>query len=183
MMPTRSHLRSTITLLLIVLLSTLSCLQETFARAEDDWWDNQWPYRILLQVNEAGTVTNELNFSQEFEKLGISNALLDLRSLRLIPTTAGTPGNPIPFEETFSQIISDADELILSTAYDEPGWGILEESIDFEINSTPKTQGEGSLHVHIEITQDTQSRFGFYYNLVGSPFTNLSTYDVFLYDI
>lgn len=182
-MPTRSHLRSTITLLLTLLLSTLTGLQETYARIDDDWWNHQWPYRILLQVNEAGTITNELNFSQEFAKLGISNALLDLRSLRLIPTTAGIPGDPIPFEETFSQIISDADELILSTSYDEMGWGILEESTDFEINSTPKTQGEGSLHAHIEITDTTQHDFGFYYNLVGSPFFDLSDYDVLLYDI
>lgn len=183
MMTSHPRFRSTISLLLTLLFFTINVSKETHATTRDPWWDNNWPYRIPLQITEFGTVSNTLNFSEILNDLGLKNALVDLRSLRVVPYVDGMPGDPVPFEETFSKLIVDADELVIDIPPYTMYWQLLEESTTLEINNEPKTQGEGSLHAHIEISEDSNNQTGFYFDFNNSSSSNWSGYEVLLYDI
>ena len=183
-MTTRPRLRSTMTLVLTLLFFVATGSQETHASTDDAWWDNDWPYRVVLHLDEAGAGKDTLNFSQLFIDFGLKNdALLDLWSLRVVPYINGIPGEPIPFEETFSQLIVDADELIVGTPPDHMDWRILEESTILDINNTLKTQGEGSLHAHIEISEDSQHKIGFYFDFKDSGLDDWSNNEILIYDV
>ncbi len=178
-----SHLRLKIFLLLICLFCTLAGSQKTQATTGDEWWDSGWSYRIALQVSETGTVSITLNFSELFDQLGIADSLLDLRSLRVIPYIDGIPGDPVPFDETFSQLVIDADEIIIDFPPDYMFWNILEESTTISIDNGLKTQGDGSLHAQTEISDTTQTITGFYYDFNDSSLGDWSDFEVLLYDI
>lgn len=182
-MMTRPRLRSTITLLIMLMSFIKPEIQETQAAARSNWWDHHWTYRIPLQTTETGTTSNTLNFSKILNDLGLTNAIIDLRSLRVVPYINETPGEPVPYEETFSQLIIDADEIVVDIPPDTMYWQILEESTSIEINDAPKTQGDGSLHAHIEITETSNFQTGFYFDFNDSPLSNWSDYEVLLYDI
>ncbi len=177
------RLRLKITILLILSFCPLTGSHKIHATAGDAWWDSDWSYRTALQVSETGDVSINLNFSELFDQLGLVDSLLDLRSLRVIPYIDGIPGDPVPFEETFSQLIIDADNIIIGTPPDTMYWNFLTESTTIEINDTPKTQGDGSLHAHTEISDTTQEKTGFYYDFNDSLLGDWSDYEVILYDI
>ena len=180
---TRPRLLSTITLLLLLLFSILTGLKETQAAGDVVWWDTNWPFRIPLEISETGKVQVTLNFSQVFNDLGLEDALLDLRSLQVIPYIDGLPGEPVPYEETFSQLIIDADEISKGTPPDNMFWMFLTESTEIEIDNGLKTEGDGSLHAHIEISETSQAITGFYFDFNNSFLGNWSEYEVLLYDI
>ena len=183
-MTTRPHLRLTITYFLLLLFSQRIGLHEINATAEDPWWNNDWPFRVLLELDETGAGQDTLNFSQILSDLGLQDdAIMDLRSLQVVPYIDGIPGEPVPFTETFSQLIIDADEIGDSSAPDQMYWQIYEESTSIVINNMPKTQGEGSLHAHIEITDTTLAKTGFQYFFNDSLTGDWSGYEVLLYDI
>lgn len=175
------RLRLTIMLLLSLLSILLDGSRETHAIANDDWWDQHWSYRLPLQFSEPGSVSNTLNFAQILDDRGLFNAIIDIRSLQVVPYIDGLPGEPVAFEETFSQLITDADSL--TTPRDEMYWNILEESTILSIDNGLKIQGEGSVHAHVEISGDTNNQTGFYFDFKDSPSGNWSNYEVFLYDI
>ena len=183
MMTTHPRLRSTTALLLTLLLFILNGIQETHATANDVWWDDGWRYRILLGTTETGTVLNTLNFSEILKNMELEDALVDLRSLRVVPYVNGVPGEPVPFEETFSQLIIDADQIVIDTPPDYLYWQILEESTSINIDHAIKTQGDGSLHAHIEISEYSNLDTGFYFFFNDSFLSNWSNYEVLLYDI
>ncbi|KUK46089.1 MAG: Uncharacterized protein XD73_1037 [Anaerolinea thermophila] len=179
-MPTRSHLRSTITLLLTLLFFIATNSQETHATTDDAWWNNNWPYRISIEVSQDGPVAANLNFSELFDNLGLNQALLDLRSIRVIPYKDGKPGSPVPFQETYSTLIIDADSL----GDDTSGHWIPEESIsDIRIDSERFTQGIGSLYLHARILDSSLSENGFSFQFNSSSLGDWSKYETLLYDV
>ena len=182
-MMTRPRLPSIISLLLTLLFFLAIGQGETHASNYDLWWDRNWRYRIPLQISEPGNVENTLNFSQILNDLGMEDALVDLRSLRVIPYIDGLPGEPVPFEETFSQIITDADELVIGIPPDTMYWQILEESTTLGIDLAQKTQGSGSLRAHIELSETSNIQTGFYFDFSDSTSGNWSDFEVLLYDI
>ena len=179
---TRPRLLSIISLLLTLLFCLIIVSEETHASTNDLWWDRNWHFRIPLQVSEPGTVENTLNFSQILVDMGLEDALLDLRSLQVIPYIDGIPGEPVPFEETFSQLLTDADELVIDVPPNTMFWQILEESTTIEIDNTQKTQGDGSLHALIEMSETSNTQTGFYFNFNDSSYCDWSRYEVLLYD-
>ena len=181
-MTPRPRLRLTIMLLLPLLL-IMNGSQETHAITKDEWWDHHWSYRLPLEFSESGTVSNTLNFAQIINDRGLFNAIIDVRSLQVVPYIDGMPGEPVPFEETFSQLIIDADSLTVDSPPDDMYWKILEESTAIGIDNGLKTQGIGSLHAHIEISVESNTQTGFYFDFNNSSSSDWSNYDVFLYDI
>ena len=55
--------------------------------------------------------------------LGRSTGLLDLRSLRVVPVTGGGPAAPIPYAETYSRLLEDAQKHKLITLQRDPRSG------------------------------------------------------------
>lgn len=182
-MTPRPRLRSTVMLLLSLLSFLLNGSIETYAIANDDWWDQNWSYRLPLQFSEPGSVSDTLNFSQIINDRGLFNAIIDIRSLRVVPHFDGISGEPVPFQETFSQLIIDADSLTIDSPPDDMYWNLLEESTTINMDNGLKLQGEGSVHAHIEISVDTNNETGFYFDFNNSPSGNWSNYEVLLYDI
>jgi len=179
-MTTRPSLRSTITLVLTLLFFITTGSQETHATTDDAWWDNDWPYRIPIEVNQDGPVAANLNFSQLFDNLGLNQALLDLRSLRVIPYKDGKPGSPVPFQETYSTLIVDADSL----GDDDSGHWVAEESIsEVRIDAKRFTQGLGSIYLHAKILETSLSETGFFFQFNGSGLGDWSDYETLLYDV
>jgi hypothetical protein len=97
--------------LLALLMAAGLPLQPTPARADpaDAWWDEAWPYRIPVTVSGGGVAQVSIDFSAAFSTLGLPGALLDVRSLRLVPYQAGAPGTPIAYAESYSTMLEDAD--------------------------------------------------------------------------
>jgi hypothetical protein len=153
---------------------------ETHAAANDPWWDNDWPYRVPVVVNHKGPVAVNLNFSQLFNNLGLNQALLDLRSIRVIPYTDGKAGAPVPFQETYSTTVIDADSL---GDVHSDHW-LAEESItEINIDTQRFTQGLGSIHLHAKITETSLSTTGFSFQFGDNGSGNWSDYELLLYDV
>ena len=66
------------------------------ADAADAWWDDGWPYRIPVTVSGEGIAQVAIDFTAAFNNLGLNHALLDLRSVRVVPYTGAAPGAPLP---------------------------------------------------------------------------------------
>jgi hypothetical protein len=81
---------------------------QTPVTASDAWWDTGWPYRIRVDVAGSGVVSAAINFTTQFNALGLNHALLDLRSVRVVPYAGGTPGAPIPYAESYSAMLNDS---------------------------------------------------------------------------
>lgn len=179
-MRTHPCFRLTVSLLLMLLYCFTPGLQEGHATADDAWWDDDWPYRIPLQTNTPGIVAVNPNFSQAFDQLGLQDALLDLRSLRVVPYSDGIPGSPIPYQETYSHLIIDADHLEIDPL--NPNW-LPEESTKLSLDEDRHTQGSGSIKAHIKITETSLSETGFSYHFIDSLFGDWSEYEILLYDV
>jgi len=180
MMTTHPRLRSTTALLLTLLLFILNGIQETHATANDVWWDDDWPYRVPVEVYQDGPVAVNINFSQIFDTLGLNQALIDLRSIRVIPYNDGEAGAPLPFQETYSTMIIDADSL----SNDHSGYWLPDESItNIQIDTKRFTQGLGSIHLHGKITETSLSETGFSFQFSDNDIKNWSEYELLLYDV
>jgi hypothetical protein len=182
-MTPRPRLRSIITLLLMLLFFIVNGTGETHAITKDEWWDHHWSYRLPLEFAEPGTVSNTLNFSQILNDRGLINTIIDLRSLQVVPYIDGIPSEPVPFEETFSHLIIDADQISIGTPPNNMYWAFSEESTSINIDEIIKTQGVGSLHAYIEISEYSNLNTGFYFFFNDSLLGNWSNYEVLLYDI
>ena len=79
------------------------------ADAADDWWDDAWPYRIPVTVSGSGVAQVSIDFTTAFKTLGLNGALLDVRSLRVVPYNGVTPGAPLAHDETYCTMLEDAD--------------------------------------------------------------------------
>ena len=174
-MRTHPCLRLTVSLLLMLMSFCTTGLQQAHASSEDAWWENDWPYRVPLQINAPGIAAVNPNFSQLFDQLGLRDALLDLRSLRVVPYTDGIPGSPVPYQETYSHLFIDADHLALE-------W-LAEESTTLESDEVRHTQGTGSIHAKINITETSLSKTGFSYRFFDSYLGDWSDYETLLYDV
>ncbi|GAB4451301.1 MAG: hypothetical protein Kow0031_33880 [Anaerolineae bacterium] len=86
------------------------------ADAADEWWDEAWPYRIPVTVSGSGVAQVSINFTSAFAALGLNGALLDVRSLRVVPYSGTTPGAPIPYAESYSTMLDDADAPQIGTS-------------------------------------------------------------------
>jgi hypothetical protein len=144
----------------------------------DPWWDSAWPYRIPVTASGSGVVSAGIDFSVAFAALGLNHALLDLRSIRVVPYSAGspaapaTPGAPLPYAETYSAMLNDGE----STA----GWSTNDLG-SVALDTQRRTRGAASVRT---IVTNTTGGYG-YPGVELHPGTihDWSRYEVLLYDV
>ncbi len=175
------YLLSLIVISLMILLQPTQTIQVQ-AETLDKWWDDTWPYRLQVTVEDSGTAAASINFSNAFEVLGLEDALLDVRSLRVVPYIDGIPGDPVPYEETYSSLLTDADTLNRDPDSQEPYWK-EEELFTLNLDQVRFTQGTGSVHAHFEYEQDACTRPGFNYYFNDTAARDWSDYEVLIYDV
>lgn len=152
------------------------------AESSDAWWDESWPYRLSVTVDEEGVAAVNIDFSSVFAELGIEGALLDLRSIRVIPYQDGTAGEPMSYQETYSELLIDGDTLEQDPASGLPYWE-ADELFSLSTDEERLTQGSGSLHVQFQFVSNSNSSTGFYYYMNDPDLGDWSDYETLIYDV
>jgi len=146
------------------------------------WWDDHWPYRVPITLTETGIVGINLNFTQLFSQLGLNEARLDLDSVRVIPYRNGVPGDPVPYQETYSTLFHNADSLNMETDIGEPYW-MSEGDALMTLDEQRFSQGTGSIRSNIQIKQSSVFESGFSFNFNDLTLADWSAYEILLYDV
>lgn len=142
------------------------------ADASDAWWNEGWPYRIRVDVSGSGIASASLNFTTQLNALGLNHALLDLRSVRVVPYTGNTPGASLPYAESYSVMLNDAEATT--------GWSINDAG--FVMRDTSRhTQGAASIRATVTNTVGGYGYPGVEYH--PASITNWSAYETFIYDV
>ena len=123
-----------------------------------------------------------IDFSQAFSQLGLNGALLDVRSIRVIPYNGTVPEASLPYEENYSIMIEDADnpQIGFSTSADYY-WSVFEGSA--ALDTSRFSQGSGSLKVTIENQPGGYGYPGVDFRIAGSGLTDWRNYEVLIYDV
>ena len=156
--------------------------QDAQAESSDAWWDAAWPYRLPVSVDGSGIAAANINYSSVFAELGIEGSLLDLRSIRVVPYREGISGDPIPYKETYSNLLIDSDTLNLDPTTEFPYW-FAEESFSLMIDEECLTQGTGSVHANFQYSEHASLAPGFYYYFNDSDLRDWSAYETLIYDV
>lgn len=157
------------------------------SEATDAWWDQGWPYRIRVDVSGASGTGNtvaqaSINFTTLLETLGLNHALLDLRSIRVVPYTNGTPTTPIPYAESYSHVLEDADTPQIGWSGSGVYWTVNDGSA--EADNSRFSQGSGSLKATVENWPGSYGYPGVELRIAsGDPTTDWSSYETFIYDV
>ena len=176
----------------------LSNSTPTQADAADTWWNETWPYRIPVtipstgpsttlragsgQVSGTGVAEVSIDFAAAFDALGLNGALLDVRSLRVVPYDGTTPGAPLAHAETYSTMLEDADSPQIGWSGSGVYWSVNDGSA--EPDATRFSQGSGSLKAVVENEAGGYGYPGVELHVAaGEPLTDWSAYDTFIYDV
>lgn len=178
----KNHLLRGLTVLFIFTFSSfLLNFDPVQAQSQSNWWNEDWPYRIAVQVSEPGATSVQLDFSQLFADLGLVGAILDLQSVRVIPELSGTPGTPIPYEETYSTQIIDGESLNTDDSTGEPFWDVSY-PIELSLDDQKSTEGSSSILSTFEVSGSVNFQIGFIYNFNGSPSSDWTQFESLTYD-
>ena len=168
--------------IIAILIFSICDQQNVQAQTPDAWWDETWPYRVIVQVNEPGPTSINLNFTQLFEELGLVDAILDLQSIRVVPVISGEPGSPVSFQETYSTLFFDGESLNSGPSSGEPYWHAniqVEQSLD----ESKATEGTHAIKSTLEVQTILTSLFDFIYYFNDNPISDWSRYESFTYDL
>lgn len=163
-------------------LILLMCLYTPSSSSHADtavWWDDAWPYRLPVTANGEGIAAASINFTAELNALGLNHALLDLRSIRVLPADGSAP---LPYAESYSALLEDADDPQIGWS----GSGVYWTVNDGEAmgDNGRFTQGTGSLKAIIENLPGGYGYPGVELRIAsGDPRTNWSSYETLLYDV
>ncbi len=138
--------------LILLVLWMITISTEGSCSAEDAWWDEGWPYRVQVNANGSGIVGVFLNFTEMFDQMGLNHALLDIRSLRVVPYSNGQPGEPISYAETYCIMLEDADDPQIGWHSSGVYWVVNDGSA--QSDESRYSQGNGSLMATIENRPD-----------------------------
>jgi hypothetical protein len=154
----------------------------TQADAADEWWDDAWPYRIPVTVSGSGVAQVSIDFTTAFNTLGLNGALLDVRSLRVVPYNGVTPGAPLAHDETYSTMLEDADSPQIGESGSGVYWTVNNGSL--QADGARFSQGSGSLKAIVENLPDGEEYPGVELHIAdGNPLTDWRNYEVFVYDV
>ncbi len=145
------------------------------ANATDAWWNEAWPYRIPVTVSGSGVAQVSINFTIAFDTLGLSGGLLDVRSIRVVPYNGTTPGSPIPYAETYSAVLHDAETT--------SGWSLNSSDNGGSVSndSARFSQGSKSVKAFIDNKAGGYGYPGVEYH--PSTITDWHNYESFIYDV
>lgn len=149
----------------------------------DAWWNAGWPYRVPVMVSGEGIVQADVNFTNLFAALGLNHALLDVRSIRIVPYNGNTPGAPVPYAETYSTMLEDADDPQIGWSASGIYWTINNDEGSAEADHSRYTQGTGSLKATIENWPDGYGYPGIVMWLADDPSADWSGYETLVYDV
>lgn len=138
----------------------------------DAWWNAGWPYRIRVDASGSGVALASINFSAQLAALGLNHALLDLRSVRVVPYTGGAPGSPLPYAESYSAMLHDGETT--------GGWSINDAGFVAR-DATRHTQGAASVRATVTNTVGGYGYPGV--ELHPSAINNWSAYETLIYDV
>ena len=137
--------------------------------AETDWWDAAWPYRLRVEVSGSGVAQAQINFTNVFAALGLNHALLDLRSVRVLPAQGSAP---LPYAETYSVLLPDAET--------PARWQINDQG-SVALDTARRTHGAASLRAVVLNTPGGYGYPGAEY--APAALTDWSAYEALLYDV
>ena len=156
--------------------------QRALASPSDAWWDAGWPYRLPVTASGSGIVGASVNFSTILDNSGLNHALLDIRSMRVVPYQGGLPGEPIPYAETYSVMLEDAEAPQIGWSDSGVYWTVNDGSA--QADTTRHSQGSHSLKAVVENLPGGYGYPGVELHIAdGDPLTNWGAYDVFVYDV
>lgn len=154
----------------------------SIAHADDAWWNDGWPYRVRVNVNESGIVDATINFTDLFNELGLNQGLLDIRSLRVVPYSNGWPQEPVIYAETYSNMLEDADNPQIGWHSDGVYWSVNDGSA--EADHSRFSQGNGSLKAVIENWTNGYGYPGVEFRISsGDARHDWSSYETLVYDV
>lgn len=159
------------------------------ADAADLWWDDAWPYRIPVTVSgSSGVAQVSINFTAQFATLGLNGGLLDVRSLRVVPYSGTTPGAPVPYAESYSVMLENADNPQMGWHSSGVYWTVNDGSSDPDPNDDMVadhgrfSQGTGSLKAKVDNFPGGYGYPGVELH-IASGLTDWRAYETFIYDV
>lgn len=172
----------------ILLARILSCVIgilspfHVYSDPNDAWWDEAWPYRIPVTVTGAGVVQVTIDFSETFDALGLNGALLDLRSLRVVPYSGIRPGNALAYDETLSTVLENADTPQIGWHSSGVYWTVNDGVA--EADNSRYSEGSGSLKATVNNLVGGYGYPGVELRIAGaSPLTDWRSYETLVYDV
>jgi hypothetical protein len=152
------------------------------ASEADAWWDEAWPFRLRVDASGEGIVAADVDFGATLGALGLNHALLDLRSVRVVPYSGGSAGTPVPYAETYSAMLEDAEDPQIGWSSSGVYWTVNDGSA--VADSARFSQGSGSLKATVENWPSGYGYPGVELRIAsGEPETDWSPYEAFLYDV
>jgi hypothetical protein len=176
--------RTYVFVLLALLIAAALPVRPTPARADaaDAWWDEAWPYRIPVTVSGGGVAQVSIDFSAAFNTLGLPGALLDIRSLRVVPYHSGTPGAPVAYTESYSTMLEDADAPQIGWSSSGVYWTVNDGTA--QADHSRFTQGSGSLQATVDNLPGGYGYPGVELHIAaGDPLSDWRDYESFIYDV
>ncbi len=148
----------------------------------DPWWDDGWPYRVEVTVAGSGVVSASIDFGATFAALGLNGAILDVRSLRVVPVTAGVPGAPISHAETYSTVLDTADAPQIGWAASGVYWTGNDATLTPD--ATHVDQGSGALKAVVDNLPGGYSYPGLELHIAaGDARTDWRPYEALIYSV
>ena len=164
------------------LFSVLTFFTSISAWAQDDWWNEAFPYRVHITVPSQGTASVQINFTALFQNLGLNTAILDVRSLRVVAYQGSTPLSEIAHDETLTTLLENADDPQLGWSSTGVYWTINDGVLARD--TTRFSEGAASLKAQIENWPGGYGYPGVEFHIAsGEPLTDWSSYEAFLYDV
>ena len=166
----------------VVLVGCAAWLLASVAGAQDAWWDEAWPYRVPVTVSGSGVVLAQIDFTATFSALGLNGALLDLRSIRVVPYSGGVPGSPVAHDETLSTVLDDADSPQIGWSGSGVYWTINDGVL--AADGVRFSEGTGSVKA---VVQNEAGGYGYpgveLHIASGEALNDWRNYEVLIYDV
>ncbi len=149
---------------------------------QDTWWDSDWPYRLRVEAFGTSIVEAQINFATALDDLGLNHALLDLRSIRIVPYDGHSPLAPLPYAETYSTMLDDADNPQIGWSDSGVYWTVNDGSC--HSLTARATQGTGSLRATVENWPGGYGYPGVELRIAsGEALTDWSPFEALVYDV
>lgn len=146
-----------------------------------DWWDSAWPYRIEVTVTGTGVAEANIDFGATLTALGLNRAILDVRSLRVVPYDGETPGTPLPHAETYSVVLDSADEP--QVEWSDSGTYFTINDGELVADATRFSEGTGSVRAVIQNRAGGYGYPGVELHVADGGPSDWSAFDALIYDV